>query len=201
MVLDGLVIGTAGNISIRRDDEIVITPSSVPYELIEPDDLCVTDLDGRTIAGRRSPSAETPLHAAIYRTTTAAAVVHTHSPFATTLACTIDELPAIHYAIHRFGGDSIPVTRYERFGSQGLANAVASALGDRKAVLLRNHGAVVHGSSVVEAYELAQLLEWLSRLYWHARVLGNPRILTREELLDVAAESQRRQYGLGSPPA
>lgn len=194
MANSGFVVGTAGNVSIRLDDEIVITPTSIPYDRIERDDLCVVDLAGRQLGGRRRPSAETPLHAQIYRSTDAAAVVHTHSPFATTLACVIDELPAIHYSIHRFGGDTIPVAEYERFGSDALADRVALLAKDRKGVLLRNHGAVTYGASLAEAYDLAELLEWLARIYWHAKQLGEPRLLTAAEIAEVAKEARRRRY-------
>jgi len=189
LTADGLVVGTAGNISIRLGDEIVITPTSIPYERIERDDLCVLGVDGR-----RRPSSETPLHTRIYETTDAAAVVHTHSPFATTLACVVDVLPAIHYSIHRFGGDTIPVLDYELFGSQALADRVALAVRDRRGMLLRNHGAVTYGSSLREAYDLTVLLEWLARIYWQAKQLGEPRLLSAAAIADVAAEAQRRRY-------
>ena len=191
---DGLVLGTAGNISVRLDDEIVITPTSMTYELIEPSDLCVLDLSGRQLDGRRRASSEAPLHAQVYRTTDAAAVVHTHSLFATTLACAIDVLPAIHYGIWRFGGDTVRVAEYERFGSDELADRVAVALKDRRGALLRNHGAVTYGSSLTEAYDLAVLLEWLSRIYWQARQLGEPRLLTTAEVDEVAEEVRRRRH-------
>jgi len=189
LTADGLVVGTAGNISIRLGDEIVITPTSIPYERIERDDLCVLGVDGR-----RRPSSETPLHSRIYETPDAAAVVHTHSPFATTLACVVDVLPAIHYSIHRFGGDTIPVVDYELFGSQALADRVALAVRDRRGMLLRNHGAVTYGSSLREAYDLTVLLEWLARIYWQAKQLGEPRLLSAAAIADVAAEAQRRRY-------
>lgn len=191
---DGLVVGTAGNISIRLGEEIVITPTSIPYDLIERSDLCVLDLGGSQIDGARRPSSETPLHTQIYETTDAAAVVHTHSPFATTLACVCDVLPAIHYSIHRFGGDTVPVVGYERFGSDALADRVAEMVKDRRGVLLRNHGAVTYGSSLSEAYELTLLLEWLSRIYWQAKQLGEPRLLTAAQVEEVAVEARRRRY-------
>jgi L-fuculose-phosphate aldolase len=193
MISEGLVKGTAGNISVRVGDEVVITPGSVPYDQIEPDGLAIVDLDGNHLRGGR-PSSETPLHTLVYRETDAAAVVHTHSIYATTLACTVDELPAVHYMIHAFGGDSVAVSDYERFGSDELAAAVHAALGDRRGVLLRNHGSVVHGPTLARAYDLAVLLEWLSELYWRASVFGEPRILSHEQLEEVATEAQRRSY-------
>jgi L-fuculose-phosphate aldolase len=193
MIREGLVKGTAGNISVRVGDKVVITPSSVDYEEIEPDQIPVVDLDGELVAGER-PSSETPLHTLVYRQTDAVAVVHTHSIYATTLACTVDELPAVHYMIHAFGGDEIEVSDYERFGSDELAAAVHRALGERRGVLLRNHGSVVHGPTLSRAYDLAVLLEWLAELYWRASVFGEPRILSHEQLAEVASEAERRSY-------
>jgi L-fuculose-phosphate aldolase len=198
MLREGLVKGTSGNISVRVGDEVAISPGSMPYEEIEPDDVSIVDLDGNHLSGGR-PSSETPLHTLVYRETDAAAVVHTHSIYATTLACTVDELPAVHYMIHTFGGDSIAVSDYERFGSDELAAAVHAALGDRRGVLLRNHGAVVHGPTLTRAYDLAVLLEWLSELYWRARVFGEPRILSHDQLAEVATEAGRRAYGGAEP--
>jgi L-fuculose-phosphate aldolase len=193
LVEQGLATGTAGNVSIRLDDEILITPTSIPYDRIQREDLCVLDLDGRQTDGRRRASSEAPFHTEIYRTTDAAAVVHTHSPFATTIACVCDVLPAIHYSIHRFGGDTIPVVEYERFGSDALAERVALVAKDFRGVLLRNHGAVTWGSSLAEAYDLAVLLEWLAQVYWQAKQLGEPRLLTANEIREVAEEARRRR--------
>jgi L-fuculose-phosphate aldolase len=200
MLRDGLVKGTSGNISVRVGDEVVITPGSVPYEDVTPDNLAIVDLDGNHVGGGR-PSSETPLHTLVYRETDAAAVVHTHSIYATTLACTVDELPAVHYMIHAFGGDAVAVSDYERFGSDELAAAVHAALGDRRGVLLRNHGAVVHGPNLTRAYDLAVLLEWLAELYWRSSVFGEPRILSHEQLEEVATEAGRRSYGYAQEAA
>jgi L-fuculose-phosphate aldolase len=193
LVEDGLVIGTAGNVSLRVDDEIVVTPTSIPYDRIQREDLCVLDLAGDQTGGRRSASSEAPMHAQIYSATDATAIVHTHSPFATTIACVSDALPAIHYSIHRLGGDTVPVVEYELFGSDALADKVALVAKGRRGVLLRNHGAVTWGSSVAEAYDLSVLLEWLAQIYWQAKQLGEPRLLTAEEIHDVAEEARRRR--------
>jgi L-fuculose-phosphate aldolase len=191
----GLLVGTAGNISVRVDDQVIITPSSMSYTLMGPDDLCVVDLNGEQLSGNGRPSSETRLHTNIYRATDARAVIHTHSIYATTIACTRDELPAVHYAIHAFGGDSIRVTGYERFGSVELADSVAAALKARRGVLLRNHGAVVYGSSLSNAAGLAELLEWLARLFWQSEQLGDPHILTGAQVKEVATAARQLRYG------
>lgn len=198
MLNDGLVLGTAGNISVRVPDRIVITPTSVPYEEITSEDLCILDVNGEQIAGGGRPSAETPMHLGIYSATDAGAVVHTHSPVAVAVSAVVDELPAIHYAIHTFGGDTIRVVDYKRFGSDDLACATVAALDGRRAVLLRNHGTVSYGRSLEEAYHLAALLEWLATAYWRAKAIGEPNIISRAELAEVADEAQRRRYGAGT---
>src|ERR1700753_1434515 len=169
MLREGLVKGTSGNISVRVGNEVAISPGSMPYEAIEPDDVSIVDLDGNHISGG-NPSSEPPLHTLVYRETDAAAVVHTHSIYATTLACTVDELPAVHYMIHTFGGDSIAVSDYERFGSDELAAAGPAAPAPRGGGRLRTHGAVAPGPPPARAYDLAVLLEWLSELYWRSSV-------------------------------
>ena len=195
MLQDGLVLGTSGNISARVDGGVAITPSSVPYPDITPEDVVILDDAGEQVGGRGRPSAETPMHLDIYAATDAQAIVHTHSPVAVAVSSVLGELPAIHYAIHQFGGDSVRVADYERFGSQDLAAACLRALDGRRGALLRNHGTVAYGSSLPEAYDRALLLEWLATVYRDAKQLGEPNILTADELEQVAAEARRRRYG------
>jgi L-fuculose-phosphate aldolase len=198
MLRDGLVIGTAGNISVRVGDHVVITPSGVPYDDITRETLCLLEMTGCQVGGTGFPSAETPLHIGVYRTSDAAAIVHTHAPVSVAVSAVVDELPAIHYAIARFGGHTIPVAEYERFGSDDLAAATASALGGHRGVLLRNHGTVTYGRSLAEAYDLTVLLEWLATAYWRAKSVGDPTIISRAELEEVVAEATRRRYAMGA---
>jgi L-fuculose-phosphate aldolase len=134
------------------------------------------------------------MHLAIYAATSAAAVVHTHSPEVIALSATRSELPAIHYAITSLGGP-VRVAPYLRFGSAGLAAAATAALADRSAVILRNHGAVSYGRDLAQAYDRALLLEWLARTYRLALCYGDPATLSARQLDDVAAEMRRRRYG------
>jgi L-fuculose-phosphate aldolase len=195
---DGLAVGSAGNISIRSGDLVAITPSGISYAEMRPDDICVVSLDGTQLPDRsgvpETPSSETPLHLAIYAATSAAAVVHTHSPEVVALSATRPELPAIHYAITGLGGP-VRVAPYVRFGSAGLAAAAVEALDGRSAVILRNHGAVSYGRDLAQAYDRAMLLEWLARTYRLALCYGDPAILSAAELAEVAAETRRRRYG------
>ena len=194
----GLVTGTAGNISIRTGPQTVaITPSAIPYDAIEVSDTCLMSLDHGLLDGHREPSSEWPMHRAIYRTSPAEAVVHTHSPWATALSSLVDEMPAIHYYILRLGGETVRVAPFRPFGSQELADAVAEALADRNTALLQSHGAVSHGETLQQAFDRAELLEWLSMVYLRARAAGTPHALTTEELDGVRAQYRRRAAASG----
>jgi len=193
---DGLAVGSAGNMSVRAGDLVAITPSGISYAEMRPDDICLVGMDGRQDAagGPEAPSSETPMHLAIYAATSAAAIVHTHSPEVIALSAARPELPAIHYAITGLGGP-VRVAPYVRFGSAGLAAAAVEALDGRSAVILRNHGAVSYGRDLAQAYDRALLLEWLARTYRLALCYGAPAILSAAELDEVTAESRRRRYG------
>lgn len=197
MAHDRLVIGSAGNISARVDDVIVMTPSGVNYDQIVADNITVLDGDGSLRAGEGRRSSEWPMHRRIYDLTDARAVVHTHSPFATAVSTVCAEMPAIHYSILRLGGPTVRVAPYTTFGSAELAGMVGAALAGRTGTLLQNHGAVVYGATVEEAYDRALLLEWLAEVYWRAMLVGSPRILSAEELDEVRAAARRHQYQAG----
>jgi L-fuculose-phosphate aldolase len=189
LLTDRLTVGTSGNLSVRVDDVVAITPSGVPYERVAPEDIAVVGLDGGPLEGGR-PSSELRLHLGIYASTRARAVVHTHSPFATALACVLeDELPVVHYTMAALGG-AVPIVPYSTYGTQELADATAAALSNRTAALLGNHGVVTFGSSLEKAYERAQLVEWVSEVYTHASRVGTPRIVTPEQLADVVRRSR-----------
>lgn len=181
MVSDGLVTGASGNVSARAGDQVLITPSGRRYQTLRPEDLCVVGLDGEPIDLPLRPSSELPMHLAAYRQTGAGAVVHTHSTFATAVATTCPELPAIHYAIGFLGGP-VRVAGYATFGTQELADALAAALAGRHGALLQNHGALAVGTDAEQAYDRARLLEWLAELYYRSTRLGSPRLLTAAEL-------------------
>ena len=189
---DGLAVGSAGNMSVRVADTVLITPSGVAYRDMQAADMCVVGLDGARLGGSAEPSSETPMHLAVYASTRAAAVVHTHSPEVVALSAVCDELPAIHYAIVGLGGP-VRVARYTRFGSADLARAAVAALDGRSAAILGSHGAVSYGATLAQAYDRALLLEWLAHVHRLACSRGEPRILTEAELGEVAAEVRRRR--------
>ena len=196
LIDDDLTVGSAGNLSMRLGDTVLITPSGIGYSNMRAADICAVGLDGALLDAPLAVSSETPMHLAIYAATRARAVVHTHSAEVIALSAVCDELPAIHYAIAGLGGP-VRVARYRRFGSQGLAQAAVTALHDRRAAILQNHGAICYGASLADAYDGALLLEWLARVYRLARSLGTPRILSTAELDDVIAETRRIGYGTG----
>lgn len=197
----GLVVGSAGNLSVRRGDRLLITPMGARLPAIDPEDcVCVALADGAVDPGHdraTRPSSETPLHRAVYAAAggrdEVRAIVHTHSHFATALSALVDELPAVHYVASAFGGP-VRVAPYETYGSGALADGVAAALRGRTAALMANHGAVTLGRSAAHAVEQAQQLEWWASVYWHARVFGEPAILSDAQLDAVAQQHRALRY-------
>jgi L-fuculose-phosphate aldolase len=197
LVADRLVVGTAGNLSVRLAEHVAVTPSGIDYDALTPEQISVVDLDGRHVDTAAEPSRELRIHLAVYGETNTAAVVHTHSPYATAVATVADELPAIHYLIADFGGP-VRVAPYATPGSEQLARSVVAALASRSGALLANHGAITVGASLERAYGRSLTLEWLAALFTHARLLGEPRVLPHDEvarLVDLV-----RDYGR-TPPA
>ncbi|GGL30940.1 fuculose phosphate aldolase [Planomonospora parontospora subsp. antibiotica] len=182
----GLVVGTAGNLSVRAGDLVAVTPSGVPLDRLEPEACPVVDIAGHLVEGALQPSSETPMHLAVYASGDAGAVVHTHSVFGAVVASTMTELPAIHYTVLLLGGP-VRVAEYATYGTPELAANVRAALaGGRKAALLASHGGVTLGDDLAGAFEATRLLEWLCEVYVRARAVGEPRVLTDEQLAAVA---------------
>ncbi|MCW2982656.1 MAG: L-fuculose-phosphate aldolase [Conexibacter sp.] len=199
----GMVPGSAGNLSVRRGERMLITPRGAQLEDIDPRDVVDVALaDGAPAADHArdsAPSSESALHRAIYAATDAAAIVHTHAHYATIVGTLVDELPAIHYAITAFGGP-VRVARYETFGTVALAEAVTEALDGRSAALMANHGAVVTGRDVGHAVAMAVQLEWVASVYYHAIAAGRPRVLDADDLHAVREQVRALRYGLGAVP-
>src|SRR4051794_39734551 len=189
----GLVLGTAGNLSVRAGEQVVVTPTGCTFESVAPEAMSVVELDGDVVEG--APTSELGLHLGVYRALDwAGAVVHTHSPMATAVGCVVDELPPIHYAMLALGG-SVRVAPYATFGTEELHEHVLRAMEGRTAALMKNHGTLNCGPSLDAALEGALLLEWASSLYWHAVQVGEPSVLSEEQLADVARQVQELGYG------
>jgi L-fuculose-phosphate aldolase len=198
LAAEGLVIGTAGNISERAGELVAITPTGAALEELGPDEITVVDLDGGLVAGELEPTSELDLHLGVYRRYDAGAVVHTHAPMATALSCVIDELPCVHYQMLLLGG-TVPVAPYRTFGTPELAAAVLDALEGRAAALMANHGAIVHGAGMQQAVELSLLLEWACTVYWRASALGEVKTLDQGQRAAVIEAAVARGYGSTRP--
>jgi L-fuculose-phosphate aldolase len=184
----GLVVGTAGNVSVREGDLVAVTPSGVRYATLTPELVGVHRLDGAAVEAPLAPTSEFPLHLAIYAAQPeAGAVVHTHSPAATALSTLVEEVPAVHYYVAMFGGP-VPVAPYARYGTAELARNVVHALRDRTGCLMGNHGAVAVGPDLATAHDKSVYLEWLCDTYLRASSAGTPRLLAREEITAVAVK-------------
>ena len=182
----GLVIGAAGNVSARRGDLVAVTPTGARLAAIDPDEIAIVDLDGTLVTGPLAPTSELPLHLGVYEHFDAGAVVHTHPPMATALACVADELPCFHYTLLSLGG-SVRVAPYATYGTAALADGVVEALDGRRAALMASHGAVTYGADLQAAIDATELLEWACGVYVHACSCGSPRALAEDERLAVAA--------------
>ena len=181
----GLNKGTAGNLSVRgkkNGNGFWITPTGMDYDALTPDDIVFVNSDG-SCTGMRKPSSEWRFHHDIYcARPEAGAVLHAHSPFATSLACLRREIPPFHYMIARFGGDTIRCADYATFGTQALSDAALAAMTDRSACLLANHGMLVFGRDLKQAFDLGVELESLCEQYWRACQIGPPALLDAAEM-------------------
>jgi L-fuculose-phosphate aldolase len=191
----GLVVGTAGNLSLRVDDRVVITPTGGALAELTAEMMSVVDLDGELVEGDLAPTSELPLHLSVYQATGAGAVAHAHAMASTAVSCVCDELPAVHYTILELGG-AIRVAPYATFGSEELAANVTEALDGRVAALMQNHGSVAHGRDIGEACTRLELLEWHAELYCRSVSLGTPRVLSDEQLEAVILAAINMRYGL-----
>ncbi len=187
MLAARLTSGTGGNLSIfdRNRGLIAISPSGVEYDAMAPSDIPVVDGDGAVVDGSGKPSSELEFHRTLYRKRSdIRAVVHTHSVYATTMACLGWEIPAVHYLV-AFSGHKVPLAPYATFGTPELARNVAESIGDCNALLLANHGLVAVGTNLDTAFAVAEEIELVARIYYQAKCIGEPVILPEEEMVNV----------------
>jgi len=180
----GLTTGTGGNLSVidRSKGLIAISPSGIEYKEMKDAHVPVVDCKGVVIEGDCRPSSELDFHLALYRERPdIGAVVHTHSVYATTMACLNWEIPAVHYLV-AFSGHKVPLAPYATFGTPELAAGVAGAIGVNNAVLLANHGLVTVGRDLATAFSVAEEIELVARIYYQAKCIGEPVILTKAEM-------------------
>ena len=201
----GINQGKAGNVSARstsslavavegRDGGFLITPTGVPYEETRPEQIVLMRMDG-THDGDVLPSSEWRFHRDIYAASgeQVNAIVHTHAPYATTLACMDRSIPPFHYMVAVAGGSDIPCAPYATFGTQELSDHVVVALQHRKACLMSHHGMIACGGNLQQALALAVEVETLARMYWQALQIGEPEWLSETEMQVVIDKFQ--SYG------
>jgi L-fuculose-phosphate aldolase len=185
--------GRSGNVSSRYGDGFLITPSGLPYEEMRLEDIAAVTLAGEA-SGPRQPSTEWRFHRDIYDARhEVGAIVHTHSTFATTLACQGRGIPAFHYMVAVAGGKDIRCAEYATFGTQALSDHALAALAARKACLLANHGMIAVGDSLADALALAVEVEALAEQYWCSLQTGTPNLLSESEM-DIVLE-KFKSYG------
>jgi len=191
----GINQGTSGNISLRHDDGMLITPTSVPYDAMQLEQIVFMKLDSTPAAGAR-PSSEWRFHRDILKARPEVnAVVHAHPPYSTVLAIMGREIPAVHYMIACAGGDTIRCAPYATFGTEELSKHAVAALQDRSACLLAHHGMIATGGSLAKAMWLAVEVEALARQYHGCLQIGTPPMLSKSEIENVRA--RMANYGVG----
>jgi len=192
----GLNKGASGNASVRCKDGFLVTPSGIGAEEMTPGSMVKMQFDGSFESGK-TPSTEWRFHRDILvNRPEVNAIIHTHSMFASTLSTLRRDMPAFHYMIALCGGDSIRCAQYALFGTQQLSDYVVTALQDRKACLLANHGMIAVGASLETALNIAQEVETLCEQYLRALQVGEPYILSQQEILDV--QEKFKGYGAWS---
>ncbi len=181
----GLNQGSSGNLSVRSRDGFLITPSGQAMAALTAGDMVELDMRGEVVGDGR-PSSEWRFHRDIYATFPAAeAVVHAHSPFAVALACLRRDIPPFHYMVAMAGGTDIRCAAYATFGTQALSDAVLTALQDRRACLMANHGLLAWGEDLTSALDLASEVEALCGQYLRACQMGEPVLLSHAEMAEV----------------
>ena len=182
-----LTTGSGGNISVynREKNLVAISPSGLDYYETTPEDIVILDMDGNLVEGKHRPSSEAGMHLAFYKNRAdVSGIVHTHSKFATAIACMGWELPAVHYLIG-MAGHRVKCTGYATYGSDELAKKALETIGHSNAVLLANHGLIALGEDVDRAFSTAEHLEFVSEVYYLTKTLGTPNILSDEDMDEV----------------
>lgn len=193
----GLSEGKSGNLSVRCDNGLLITPSGLDYQSLKPADIVKLTLAGEKCCDSPySASSEWHFHCGIYQNKPAiSAIVHAHPNYSTALACTSRAIPAFHYMVAIAGGTSIPLASYAIFGSEQLSVNTLNALKTANACLLENHGLVVCGSNLSKTFQLTEEIETLAKQYCLALSIGNVKLLTEEEMQAVIEKFKDYQRG------
>ncbi|MBW4827470.1 MAG: L-fuculose-phosphate aldolase [Clostridiaceae bacterium] len=179
-----LTKGTGGNLSIfnREKQLMAISPSGIDYFKIKPEDVVILDLEGNKVDGDKSPSSEYEMHRIFYgNRTDIDAIIHTHTMYATTIACLNWELPPVHYMV-ALAGLNVRCAKYATYGTKELAENAFEAMKDRNAVLLANHGLLAGAKDLANAFNITEEIEYCAELYYRTKCIGEPVILSEEEM-------------------
>ncbi len=200
LIEKGLVTGTGGNISVRvpGKDAFLITPSGIPYPEIKLEDIVMMDFDGNKLAGERNPSIERNMHRSIFiARPDVNAIIHTHAIYASAIAATRQDFPAILDAFVAVFGGGLKTAKYASIGTEDLAKNVVEALGPRNGVLLANHGALCTGANLAQAFDNNEFLEASAMTYIFSHLVGKPVVLD-QETIDKEAKDLSVRYGQGA---
>jgi len=192
---EGLTDGTSGNISLfnRELNLIAISPSGLDYQSLIPEDIPVLRTDGTQVDSKRLPSSEFHFHLALYnKRNDINSIVHTHSDYASTIACLGIELPPVHYMIG-FSGSKVPLAPYRTFGTKELSKSIIENIDNFNAILLENHGLIALGNTVSRAYACAEAIEYVAKVYVLSKSIGEPKILSDDEMKIVVEKF--KSYG------
>ena len=180
----------SGNISLRYKSGFLITPSGKKYSLLKVKDIVFVNLNGKYNKNQK-PSSEWRFHQDIYISKkNAKAIVHSHSTNATALSTHNKKIPAFHYMVALAGGSDIKCAKYATYGTRELSKNILKALKNRFACLIANHGQITFGSSLAEAFELAEEVDNLAKQYIKALLLGRPKLLSLNEMKKVLNKSK-----------
>lgn len=184
LITSNLTKGTGGNLSIfnREEKLMAISPSGIDYFKIEPKDVVILDLEGNKVDGKRTPSSEYEMHRIFYANRTDIdAIIHTHTIYATTIACLNWDLPPVHYMV-ALAGPNVRCAEYATYGTKELAENAFKAMENRKAVLLANHGLLAGAKKLANAFNITEEIEYCAELYYRTKSIGEPVILPEEEM-------------------
>lgn len=197
---NGLITDSSGNISLfdRQKKVIAVTRSGAACQNLDFNDVIIVDQNGHTVNGEGVPTSELSFHLALYKNRVDInAIIHTHSTYATTLACLGWELPAVHYLIG-FAGKKVPLAPYATFGSEELAQYIIDVIGQGNAVLLTNHGLVAIGENLNDAFRVAREIEFTAKIFYLSKCVGNPVILDDIEMTRVIKKLSHYGKPMGS---
>lgn len=190
LITSGLTRGTGGNLSIfsREEKLMAITPTGMDYFKTKVEDIVVMNLKGKIVDGNRMPSSEYEMHKIFYENREDInAIIHTHTVYATTLACLNWDLPPVHYLV-ALAGHNVRCAKYATYGTKELAENALEAMKDRRAVILANHGLLAGANDLLNAFNIAEEIEYCSEIYYRVKSIGDPVILQKEEM-DLMVEN------------